>query len=123
MIAALYTLPESSPYLAIDGVDCWPLRRGAQHYRGPDPVIAHPPCGPWSRAVARRTLLSRDQNPCCAVWAVLQVRRHGGILEHPAGSRLWEKMALPYSHTWSVSIRPAFACRIADNHRPALTPA
>jgi hypothetical protein len=32
----------------------------------------------------------------CAPRAVEQVRRWGGVLEHPAGSKLWEHCGLPY---------------------------
>ncbi len=41
------------------------------------------------------TLLSATQGPWLAPAAVLQVRKWGGILEHPARSLLWEKMSLP----------------------------
>lgn len=95
-VAALYTLPFSSPYLVIDGVDCWPKRRNALLYQGPWPVIAHPPCAPWSRAVAHQLIPSLAQHPVLAKTAVLQVRRFRGILEQPARSRLWDVMSLPY---------------------------
>ena len=95
-VAALYTLPLSSPYLAIEGVDCWPAERNALLYQGPWPVIAHPPCAPWSRAVAHQLVPSLAQHLALAKSAVLQVRRFGGILEHPARSMLWDVMSLPY---------------------------
>lgn len=95
-VAALYTLPLSSPYVAIDGVDCWPARRNALLYQGPWPMIAHPPCALWSRSVAHQAVPSLAQHPVLAKAAVLQVRRFGGILEHPARSMLWDVMSLPY---------------------------
>ena len=94
-VAALYVLARG-PYANMPGVDPWPERRDALLYRGPHPVVAHPPCGPWSKAVARQTKLSRSQGPYLAPAAVLQVRKWGGVLEHPAESRLWNVMSLPY---------------------------
>ena len=95
-VAALYTLSKSSPYEEISGVDCWPRTRDALRYRGPWPVVAHPPCAPWSRAVRHQVHMSVEQGPHLAPAAVFLVRKYGGILEHPAGSLLWDKMSLPY---------------------------
>lgn len=72
------------------GVDAWDKDRGAQHYAGPHPVVAHPPCGPWGR-FAWRSL----EDPTLAPLAVEQVRRWGGVLEHPAHSQLWRYFSLP----------------------------
>lgn len=84
-VAALYVDPRG-PYIKLLGPDmCWDEARDARTYAGPWPVIAHPPCGPWSRnAFASR------QDPTLAVIALGQVRRLGGVLEHPADSRLWK---------------------------------
>jgi len=95
-VAALYTLPRSSPYLSIAGVDCWDKKRNAMCYPGPFPVIMHPPCAPWSLAVAHQLIPSLDQHPVLAQLAVFQVQRWCGILEQPADSRLWGKLRLPY---------------------------
>ena len=63
-------------------------------YVGPWPVVAHPPCGPWSRlkAFCGAELLAQKH---LAPLAVEQVRRWGGVLEHPAGSELWDHARLP----------------------------
>ena len=95
-VAALYVLANSSPYRLIKGVDLWPAKRDALLYPGPWPVIAHPPCAPWSRAVAHQVHMSPEQGPHLAPAAVFQVRKFGGILEQPAQSRLWEVFSLPY---------------------------
>ena len=95
-VAALYVLARG-PYAAMEGVDAWPERRDALLYDGEGPVVAHPPCGPWSNSGFRQlTKLSATQGPWLAPNAVLQVRRHGGVLEHPQRSHLWGKMSLPY---------------------------
>lgn len=72
-------------------VDCWDVFRDARLYDGPHPVVAHPPCGPWGRL----RHLYRGYEHDCAPRAVEQVRRWGGVLEHPAGSKLWEHCGLP----------------------------
>lgn len=73
------------------GVDCWDADRDARKYAGPWPVVAHPPCGPWGRL---RHLYRGDEHELAPL-AVEQVRRWGGVLEHPAGSRLWKHCRLP----------------------------
>jgi hypothetical protein len=89
-VAALYTDPRGV-YARMPDVDSWPAERDACGYRGPLPVVAHPPCGPWGRL----RHLSRGDDPFCAVRAVHQVRQCGGILEHPAQSQLWARCRLP----------------------------
>lgn len=88
-VAALYVHP-SGPYFGMPGVDPWGEDRDASRWWGPDPVVAHPPCGPWG--VYRWTCTQRAD---LAVRAVDQVRAFGGVLEHPAGSRLWLARDLP----------------------------
>lgn len=83
-VAALYIDPRG-PYPKIPGVDCWDESRDARLYDGPHPVVAHPPCRNWSRL---RHLAKGDDSDC-AIRAVEQVRAFGGVLEHPAGSKLW----------------------------------
>lgn len=88
MIAALYVDP-TGPYGALD-VDCWDKERDATLYRGPGPVIAHPPCGPWGRYAWKS-----QEDPSTAVIAAHQVQRWGGVLEHPADSKMWRELGLP----------------------------
>ncbi len=89
MIAALYVDVRRGPYAAL-GLDCWGEDRDAKLYAGPGPVIAHPPCGPWGKYAHRC-----HQDPSCGPAAVEAVRRWGGVLEHPAHSKLWRHCQLP----------------------------
>lgn len=89
-VAALYIDPRG-PYPKMTGVDCWDETRDARTYAGPHPVVAHPPCGPWGRL----RHLYRGAEHDCALVAVEQVRRFGGVLEHPARSVLWSAAGLP----------------------------
>lgn len=84
-VAALYVDPRG-PYPALLGPElCWDVERDARRYDGPHPVVVHPPCGPWSRQ--RHNYRGSEHD--CAPRAVGQVRRWGGVLEHPAGSLLF----------------------------------
>lgn len=89
-VAALYIDPRG-PYPRMPAVDCWDVSRDANQYDGFDPVVAHPPCGPWSKL---RHLYKGSEHEC-AIEAVGFVRRNGGVLEHPANSRLWPACELP----------------------------
>lgn len=90
-VAALYIDPRG-PYPSMPGVDCWDIERDARLYSGPHPVVAHPPCGPWGQLRHMCT----QQDPTCGPRAVEQVRRWGGVLEHPAYSRLFRRCGMPH---------------------------
>jgi hypothetical protein len=91
-IAALY-VDDAGPYMHLAAVDAWPALRDARLYDGPHPIVAHPPCADWSRlsGMAKHVEGRRDLAP----FAVSQVRRWGGVLEHPAWSKLWLALGLP----------------------------
>lgn len=89
-VAALFVDP-SGPYPGLPGVECWDATRDARKYPGPHPVVAHPPCGPWGRCAS----LTLYQDKALAPRAVQLVRRWGGVLEHPAFSKLWNHCSLP----------------------------
>lgn len=90
-VAVLCSDPRG-PYPAM-GVDCYDVGRDARTFAGGKAVIAHPPCGPWGRMKGLCTKQDATLGPYC----VRQVRRWGGVLEHPAHSGLWthEKMPPP----------------------------
>ena len=73
------------------GADVWDIDRDAKGYSGPFPVVAHPPCGPWSRLRG----LSTRQDRTCGPRAVELVRQYGGVLEHPKHSGLFDACGMP----------------------------
>lgn len=104
-VAALYVDTKRGPYPSIPGVDCWGIERDATKFNGPGPVVAHPPCGHWGRYAQK----AHDDGRTGPV-AVNQVRTHGGVLEHPADSKLWKACGLPHTGTdawggWSMVVR------------------
>lgn len=70
----------------------WDEKRDARTYAGPWPVVAHPPCGPWS---ALRHLHTKPEERALGLLAIEQVQRFGGVLEQPARSKLFEHLSGP----------------------------
>lgn len=91
-VAVLFARSDSI-YKAMPGLDVFDIERDARTYRGASPVVAHPPCRAWGRL--RKFAKPRDDEKALAIFAVDQVRRCGGVLEHPECSSLWDECALP----------------------------
>ena len=95
MIAALY-VETNGCYFNLDGVDPWDEKRDARLYEGPYPVVAHPPCQLWGRFahVNFKRWGGEHNRPGndggCFAAALASVRKHGGVLEHPAFSDAWK---------------------------------
>jgi hypothetical protein len=88
-VAALYVDPRG-PYPKL--VEHWyDEARDARTYEGPWPVVLHPPCAPWTTL---RSLCDRDDEKALGEHAVAMVRQWGGVLEQPAGSKLWARFGL-----------------------------
>lgn len=91
MVSALF-VRKDSVYKGL-GIDCWDADRNALLWPGGNPGIFHPPCRKWSRMRAFST--APDDEKELAIWSVDQVRKWGGVLEHPAHSGLWAHCRLP----------------------------
>lgn len=90
-VAALYVITDG-PYFGLADVDPWDEKRDARAYPGPHPVVAHPPCARWGsywhgcKPEGHPGRGVRGDDGGCFEAAMTSVRRHGGILEHPAHS-------------------------------------
>lgn len=82
-VAALYVDPKGVYPKLVE--HWWDEKRDARNYAGPWPIVAHPPCGPWGRL----RHMYRGSEHALGPLAVEQVRKYGGVLEHPYGSHLW----------------------------------
>ena len=91
-VSVLFTR-KNSVYRDLVGTDCWDLQRDARLWPGGTPVIAHPPCRSWGKLA--HFAKPRPGERELAFYAVRQVNRYGGVLEHPLGSRLWKEAGLP----------------------------
>jgi len=92
-IAALY-VETDGVYFGLEGVDPWDELRDARKYRGPYPVVAHPPCARWSLMGQCRGYRDGKDGGCFEN-ALAAVRKFGGVLEHPAHSLAWTRYGLP----------------------------
>ncbi len=77
MTVAVLFARSDSYYKTLPDVDVYDMERDARTYQGPNSVVAHPD----EKDLAR--------------WAVAQVRKYGGVLEHPKKSKLWPDQDLP----------------------------
>jgi len=97
MIAALY-VETGGCYFGQPGVDPWDEARDARRYRGPHPVVAHPPCQRWGRfwhgSTRKPHQYRLGDDGGCFDAALASVRQWGGVLEHPADSRAWQHFGL-----------------------------
>lgn len=93
MISVLFAT-KNSVYKTIPGLDVWDEDRNALNWPGKNRGIFHPPCRKWSRWL-RHFSTAPESEKHLAIWAVHQVRKWGGVLEHPACSTLFDHMTLP----------------------------
>ena len=97
MILAVLFADSTGPY-RLPFADLWDESRDARLYTGSLPVVAHPPCARWGRLaeqVARRSGQPQPgEDGGCFASAIGNVRRCGGVLEHPEGSAAWAVFGL-----------------------------
>lgn len=91
-VAVLFARRDSV-YKTIPACDVYDEDRDARKYRGDLPVIAHPPCRGWG--ALRHFAKPAPGELELATFAVDEVRRCGGVLEHPNASKLWPVAGLP----------------------------
>jgi len=109
-IAALF-VQENGCYYGLDFIDPWPESRDARLYVGPHPVIAHPPCQRWGAlAAANYARWGGDHNKPgndggCFESALRSVNKFGGVLEHPAKTKAWDRYGIvrPVRGMWLKS--------------------
>ena len=80
--------------------DAYDAKRNALSYSGSLPVVAHPPCRAWGVmahmsfrnadwSIDDKSIKARENEKKLAVYSVDVVRKNGGVLEHPSGSKLF----------------------------------
>lgn len=122
MIAALFVEP-CGVYFGNPDVDPWDKDRDARLYRGPHPVVAHPPCERWGRywsggpSARERKILGDDRG--CFTAAIRAVRTWGGVLEHPEASHAWFTYGIdapPKSGGWIPCVTGGWTCCVEQGH-------
>lgn len=91
-VAALF-VRQDSHYKALPMVDAWDIDRDARKWPGGSSVVVHPPCRAWGRL--RQFAQPRHDEKALGPWAVEQVRKWGGVLEHPEESTLFAHCSMP----------------------------
>jgi hypothetical protein len=99
-IAALYVETGGS-YFNLEGVNPWDKEEDARMYGGPYPVVAHPECQRWGKFwkgqpgnINRGIVERKGDDEGCFKSALFDVRRFGGVLEHPEHSHAWRHFNL-----------------------------
>lgn len=117
MIAALY-VQTGGAYYGLEDVDPWDENRDARLYAGPWSVVAHPPCARWSRLAgfteARFGYMRGDDGGCFEA-ALRAVQNYGGVLEHPAYSKAWDRYGLPeplWRAGWNLGLEGGASCYV-----------
>ena len=121
-IAALYVQTGGS-YFNMSGVQAWDQEEDARMYGGPFPVIAHPPCQRWGKMwkgqpgnIKRGHIERKGDDSGCFKSALFDVRRFGGVLEHPEHSHAWAHFGLtkpPRQGGWvEADKHGGWACRV-----------
>lgn len=94
-------------------MEVFDIDRDARTFNGEMPVVCHPPCRAWSAYCSHQAKPlpgEKDLGPYC----VERLKEVGGVLEHPAHSRLWKYMNLPkpgqspINGLWSIEVQQAW---------------
>lgn len=122
-VAALYVEPQGC-YVGVPGVDPWGEARDARIYSGPHPVVAHPPCQRWGRfwhgSTRKPHQYQLGDDGGCFKAALDAVKRWGGVLEHPAHSKAFERYNLRKPQTgagwqWDM-LHKVWVCYVEQGH-------
>jgi hypothetical protein len=95
-VAALF-VDRCGPYRDIPYVEMWDETKDARKYKGPYPVVAHPPCNRWGKMAPvnlKRWGTPIGEDGGCFESALESLFTFGGVLEHPAQSLAWPKFNL-----------------------------
>lgn len=122
-VAALF-VEVGGPYWWMGSkIDFWGIDRDARLYSGPWPVIAHPPCERWGSyfhgGSSCPNTKSLGDDGGCFESALRNVRRWGGVLEHPRGSHAWSAFDLPKPPKeggWISTRRFEWSCCVDQAH-------
>lgn len=89
--------------------DVYDIERNALTCTRLEAAIYHPPCRTWGRLYKLSNWVAGEH--WLAVWSVVRIWKYGGVLEHPAGSKLWKLMRLPLPVS-GTDIRGGFSISI-----------
>jgi len=121
-LAALY-VESGGCYFGPDGVDPWDEARDARKAWGCGPAVAHPPCQRWGKfwhgSTRRPHQFKLGDDGGCFAAAHDYVRKHGGVIEHPADSHAWTAFGIikpPRAGGWVPSGDGGWTCCVYQGH-------
>lgn len=121
-VAALY-VETDGVYFGLPNVDPWDEARDARTYRGPHPVVAHPPCQRWGRfwhgSTRKPHQFKLGDDEGCFAAALAALAAAGGVLEHPADSHAWAHFGLkkpPRHGGWVEAFPGWWTCCVYQGH-------
>lgn len=82
---------KNSIYKQLQNVEVYDECRDLRNYDGPWPVVAHPPCRGYS-AFMRHWAKPKPGEKGLALFCIQRIKDYGGVLEHPAHSRLFTEV-------------------------------
>jgi hypothetical protein len=91
---AVLCVAGNSLYHKLPNVEAYDMKRDVRTFAGGMPVVGHPPCRSWSAYCAHQAKPlpgEKDLGPLVVEW----LKKCGGVLEHPAHSRLFAHCELP----------------------------
>lgn len=119
IVAALF-VETNGIYYGLNNVDPWDVSRDARKYKGPYPVVAHPPCQLWGKFAkinymrwgGEHNMPGNDGG--CFASALKNVRKFGGVLEHPAFSYAWNahRLIAPKGIGWNKTDKNEWVCEV-----------
>lgn len=84
----------NSVYKSLQDVSVYDIDRDCRTFDMLTPVVAHPPCRAWSAFCSHQAKPAPGEKEL-APFCVEAIRQCGGVLEHPAHSKLWKELNLP----------------------------
>jgi len=119
LIVSCLFVSKDGVYPTLTDTDCWDLSRDARKYGDINPVVAHPPCNLWVNfaALNYKRYGGEHNRPGndggCFHSALHNVRRCGGVLEHPAFSNAWKHFSLLRPSTgWTQASSNEWVCEV-----------
>lgn len=106
-VAVLCAGPGSA-YHSIPGIIVYDQKRDARTFPGDMPVITHAPCRAWSVHTSHQAKPLPGEKEL-GLFCADMLRKCGGILEHPAHSRLFFAARLPlpnqrWGNLWTIEV-------------------
>lgn len=92
----------------MSGVEVYDVDRDARMFPGDMPIVAHPPCRGWSQFARCMGHIPIPEERELGLWCCDQLRACGGVLEQPAGSKLFFAAGFPDSQIWITEVWQAW---------------